>query len=80
VLACIPGLKDRQRLTVSVWFPSPAIAAKVVTGAHVAGSKWVTVIDPQALDQDSGAGAFASAPGRHRSPTQPSALVVELRA
>ncbi|MDO9294455.1 hypothetical protein [Bradyrhizobium sp.] len=47
VLAGIPGLSDRQRLTVSVWFPSPAIAAKVVTGAHVAGSKWAAVIDPR---------------------------------
>ena len=47
VLAGIPGLRDRQRLTASVWFPSPAIAAKVITGAHVASSKWVPVIDPR---------------------------------
>jgi hypothetical protein len=45
VLADIPGLRDRQRLTVSVWFPSPAIAAKVVTGAHVASNKWMPVAD-----------------------------------
>lgn len=47
VLADIPGLRDRQRLTVSVWFPSPAIAAKVVTGAHVARNKWMPVADPR---------------------------------
>jgi len=47
VLADIPGLRDRQRLTVSVWFPSPAIAAKVVTGAHVASNKWMPVADPR---------------------------------
>ncbi len=47
VLAEIPGLRDRQRLTVSVWFPSPAIAAKVITGAHVASSKWAPVVDPR---------------------------------
>ncbi|MBR0990738.1 hypothetical protein JQ580_08435 [Bradyrhizobium japonicum] len=46
VLADIPGLRDRQRLTVSVWFPSPSIAAKVVTGAHVASNKWVPITDP----------------------------------
>jgi hypothetical protein len=47
VLADIPGLRDRQRLTVSVWLPSPGIAAKVITGAHVNSSKWVPVIDPR---------------------------------
>lgn len=47
VLADIPGLRDRQRLTVSVWFPSRAIAAKVITGAHVNSSKWVPVIAPR---------------------------------
>jgi hypothetical protein len=45
VLADIPGLFDRKRLLVSVWFPSMAIAAKVLTGAHVASSKWTAVLD-----------------------------------
>lgn len=45
VLAVIPGLFDRKRLLVSVWFPSMAIAAKVLTGAHVASTKWVAVRD-----------------------------------
>jgi hypothetical protein len=47
VLAEIPGLDDRLRLTVSVWFPSPAIAAKTITGAHVASNKWMPVADPR---------------------------------
>jgi hypothetical protein len=46
VLAEIPGLGDRLRLTDAVWFPSAAIAAKTVTGAHVGSSKWVPV-DPR---------------------------------
>jgi hypothetical protein len=46
VLADIPGLGDRLRLTDAVWFPSSAIAAKTVTGAHVGSSKWVPV-DPR---------------------------------
>jgi hypothetical protein len=41
VLARIPGLQDRQRLQVAVRFFSAAVAAKVVTGSHVAGTKWV---------------------------------------
>jgi hypothetical protein len=45
VLADIPGLLERKRLLVSVWFPSMAIAAKVLTGAHVASSKWAAVRD-----------------------------------
>jgi hypothetical protein len=45
VLADIPGLLERKRLLVSVWFPSMAIAAKVLTGAHVASSKWAAVPD-----------------------------------
>ena len=45
VLADIPGLLDRKRLLVSVWFPSMAVAAKVLTGAHVASSKWAAVLD-----------------------------------
>jgi hypothetical protein len=36
----IRGVDDRQRLTVSVACPSAAIAAKVVTGAHVNASTW----------------------------------------
>lgn len=47
VLAEIPGLTDRQRLLVSVWFPSAAIAAKVITGAHVASNKWTALRQPQ---------------------------------
>jgi predicted GIY-YIG superfamily endonuclease len=47
VLAEIPGLTDRQRLMVSVWFPSAAIAAKVITGAHVASNKWTALRHPQ---------------------------------
>jgi hypothetical protein len=45
VLADIPGLLERKRLLVSVWFPSMSIAAKVLTGAHVASSKWGAVHD-----------------------------------
>jgi hypothetical protein len=37
----IPGVHGRKRLRVAVWFPSAAIAAKVMTGAHVDSSKWV---------------------------------------
>jgi len=47
VLVEIPGLSDRMRLTVSVWFPSSAIAAKVITGAHVASNKWAALRDPK---------------------------------
>ena len=47
VLAEIPGLSDRMRLTVSVWFPSSAIAAKVITGAHVASNKWTALRNPR---------------------------------
>jgi hypothetical protein len=47
VLAAIPGLTDRLRLMVSVRFPSAAIAAKVLTGAHVASSKWTALRNPQ---------------------------------
>jgi predicted GIY-YIG superfamily endonuclease len=39
-LVPIAGVQDRQRLCVAVRFPSAAIAAKVVTGAHVDSSKW----------------------------------------
>jgi hypothetical protein len=47
VLVEIPGLSDRMRLTVSVWFPSSAIAAKVITGAHVASNKWAALRNPK---------------------------------
>lgn len=39
-LESIRGVDDRQRLTVSVAFASAAIAAKVVTGAHVNANTW----------------------------------------
>lgn len=48
-LTPIPGVQDRQRLRVAVWFPSPAIAAKTVTGAHVDSSKWQAPRYPQPL-------------------------------
>ena len=48
-LAEIPGIRDRLRLLVAVWFPSAAIAAKVVTGAHVNSSKWVQPRYPQPI-------------------------------
>jgi hypothetical protein len=47
VLAEIPGVDDRFRLTAAVWFPSSAIAAKTITGAHVASNKWMPVADPR---------------------------------
>lgn len=47
VLADIPGVTDRRRLLAAVWFPSAAIAAKVITGAHVASDKWTLVRDPR---------------------------------
>jgi Fe-S cluster assembly iron-binding protein IscA len=37
----IAGVGDRSRLLVALWFPSPAIAAKVVTGAHIGSRVWV---------------------------------------
>ncbi|MEH2480192.1 hypothetical protein V1282_003549 [Nitrobacteraceae bacterium AZCC 2146] len=39
-LEVIRGIDDRQRLKVSVAFPSMAIAAKVVTGAHANANAW----------------------------------------
>jgi hypothetical protein len=45
----IPGVLDRQRLCVDVLFPSAAIAAKVVTGAHVDSSKWQPPRYPQPI-------------------------------
>ncbi|KQT48167.1 hypothetical protein ASG47_07290 [Devosia sp. Leaf420] len=35
VLADMPGLQDRWRLLANVRFPSPLLAAKVITGAHI---------------------------------------------
>ena len=48
-LTPIPGVRDRQRLRVAVWFPSAAIAAKTVTGAHVDSSKWQAPRYPQPM-------------------------------
>jgi len=48
-LVAIPGVQDRQRLCVAVRFPSAAIAAKVVTGAHVDSSKWQPPRYPQPI-------------------------------
>ena len=49
-LTPIPGVQDRQRLRVAVWFPAPAaIAAKTVTGAHVDSSKWQAPRYPQPM-------------------------------
>lgn len=39
-LMAIPGVEDRLRLRTAVRFPSAAIAAKVVTGAHVSSVVW----------------------------------------
>jgi hypothetical protein len=48
-LMTIPGIEDRLRLQVAVCFPSPAIAAKVLTGAHVNSSKWVAPRHPEPI-------------------------------
>jgi len=48
-LAPIPGVEGRSRLQVAVWFPSAAIAAKTLTGAHVDSSKWVPARYPQPI-------------------------------
>ncbi|MBR0882881.1 putative GIY-YIG superfamily endonuclease [Bradyrhizobium japonicum] len=48
-LAIIPGIDDRARLRVAVCFPSAAIAAKVVTGAHVSSGKWVNRRYPEPI-------------------------------
>lgn len=48
-LAEIPGVTDRKRLITAVWFPSRAIAAKVVSGAHVSGHKWAAVDERRPL-------------------------------
>jgi hypothetical protein len=36
----VEGIKDRRRLQMAVAFPSRAIAAKVLSGAHVGSDKW----------------------------------------
>jgi hypothetical protein len=41
VLVPIAGVKDRLRFAVAWQFFSPAVAAKLVAGAHVAATKWV---------------------------------------
>ncbi|MDA9422919.1 hypothetical protein [Bradyrhizobium sp. CCBAU 53380] len=48
VLAPIPGVVDRRRLTVAISFPSVSIAAKVLAGAHSAG-RWVARDPTQAV-------------------------------
>ncbi len=45
-VAPIRGLKDRARLQMSMRVESAAVAAKIVTGAHVAGTKWVPYTRP----------------------------------
>ncbi|MGX4805519.1 hypothetical protein [Bradyrhizobium guangdongense] len=45
----IPGVANRERLLAAVWFPSPAIAAKVVTGAHAGARVWVRRRFPQPI-------------------------------
>jgi predicted GIY-YIG superfamily endonuclease len=40
VLQTIRGISDRKRSMVAIAFPSMAIAAKVLCGAHVDSSKW----------------------------------------
>lgn len=48
-LVPISGIANRERLLVAVWFPSPAIAAKVVTGAHAPARVWVPRRFPQPI-------------------------------
>lgn len=38
--ATIPGTNDRLRLTQAIAVGSPAIGAKIVTGAHVNSGQW----------------------------------------
>lgn len=49
VLMPIAGIDDRWRLAVAVAFPSPAIAAKIVCGAHVNASRWTLLDHPRPL-------------------------------
>ena len=48
-LGAIPGVQNRQRLLLAVWLPSAAIAAKVLTGAHVTSSKWIQPRRPRGV-------------------------------
>jgi hypothetical protein len=48
VLASIPGIDDRKRLTTAVAFPSISVAAKVVCGAHTAG-RWLELAPSRAV-------------------------------
>jgi hypothetical protein len=43
----VDGLDDRYRLRVAVAFPSKAIAAKVLSGAHLGSDKWRPLRAPQ---------------------------------
>jgi hypothetical protein len=52
-LFAIPGVADRLRLLAAVWFPSAAIAAKVVTGAHIGSRVWQPVRHPNTILIDS---------------------------
>lgn len=47
VLIPIPDLQDRRRLAVSIRCFSAAVAAKVLTGAHVSATKWLPPRHPQ---------------------------------
>ena len=49
VLVDIDGVGDRSRLIANVWFPSAAIAAKVVTGAHIGVRVWQPVRHPHTI-------------------------------
>ncbi len=48
VLAAIPGVEDRRRLTMAVAFPSISVAAKCVCGAHTAG-RWLELAPSRAV-------------------------------
>jgi hypothetical protein len=48
-LVAIHGDPDRLRLVAAVWFPSAAIAAKVVTGAHIGSRIWQPVRHPNTI-------------------------------
>lgn len=48
VLAPVPGVDDRRRLTVAIAFPSTSIAAKTLAGAHSAG-RWVPRDPPRTV-------------------------------
>lgn len=45
-VADIDNVNDRYRLRVAVTFPSKAIAAKVLSGAHVGSNKWRLKLAP----------------------------------